>query len=454
MKIILIQPAQLEESGKLTKFKKLLMPAITLPTIAGLTPKDIEVKIIDDYVEDINFDEDVDLVGITAMTCQAPRAYQIADEFRKRGKKTIMGGLHASFCTEEALQHFDSVLVGEAEDLWEKVIEDVKTNNLKRVYKSLQYSDLSRLVIPRFDLLNYNNYVIPPLSKTPCIPIQTTRGCPFQCDFCSVTAFLGNKIRKKPIEHVLKEIKTYFPSLIFFTDDNIGAEPDYARSLFAALTPLKIKWACFMSTTILKHPELIELAAKANCHETFVGIESISEDSLKLAHKGFNKVKEYKELFKRLKEAGILAQASFVFGLDGDTADSLRRTIDTVLDWDVKFLYIFILAPLPGTKIYQRLKSEGRIVSENWSLYDGRYSVLKFKGIDSKTLEEIMWMSYEKFYSIKNILQMAWRFKKQYILFFPRDNIFEDVFFQFRSRCAVKKRLSPLTHGLTKDKQE
>ncbi len=448
MKIRFIQPSQLDEKGNCIKYSKLLMPSLTMPTLAALTPEDIEVGITDDYVEDVDFNEQVDIVSITAMTCQAPRAYQIADEFRKRNVKTIMGGVHVSMCAEEALEHCDSVLVGEAENLWEEIIADAERNDIKRYYRAKDYPDLSRLAIPRYDLLDFNKYVKPPFSKTPCIPIQATRGCPHKCDFCSVHPFLGHRIRKKPLENVVREIEKYNPSLFFFSDDNIGADPVYARELLRAVSPLKTRWACFMSTDIIRYPDLLELAAKAGCHETFIGVESINEESLKAAGKGFNKVDEYKELFKQLKKVGILSQASFVFGLSEDTPDSLKRTVDIAMGWGIKFMYIFIVGPLPGTKFYENMEKENRILNRDWSLYDGLHSLLDYKKITPEELMDIVWESYEKFYSLKHIWRMAKRFSGEYLKFFPRTNLVEDIYFQMKMRNAVRNKTSPLLLGL------
>ncbi|MFC1671792.1 B12-binding domain-containing radical SAM protein [Planctomycetota bacterium] len=448
MRIRLIQPGRFGENGKPRKFSKLLMPASTMPTLAALTPDGIDVAITDDYVQEVDFDEDADLIGVTAMTCQAPRAYQIADEFRKRGKPVVMGGIHASFRPEEALEHCDAVVMGEAEDIWPRVIDDAERGRIEKTYRAETRPDMTRLAVQRFDLLDFSRYVTPPFSKTPCIPIQATRGCPNRCDFCSVHPFLGRTIRRKPIENVVREIEAYKPSLFFFSDDNIGANPAYARDLFRAITPLRTRWACFMTTAIMKHPRLIELAAESGCHETFVGVESISKDSLSAVHKGFNRIDEYKNLFERLAKVGILSQASFVFGFDGDTLDTLRRTIDLVLEWDVKFLYIFFLLPLPGTVTYDRMTVEGRIARSDWSLYDGLNSVLRYKALDENELEEVIWESYQRFYSLRHIARMAWRFKRQYLSFFPRDNGIEDVFFQLCLRRAVRNRRNPFMLGL------
>ncbi len=450
MKIRLIQPAQLKQDGKPTKFNKLFFPNLGLPTLAGITPAGIDIGITIEYVEEINFDEDIDLAAITAQTCQAPRAYQIADEFRKRGKKTILGGIHASVCPEEALRHFDSILIGEAENLWQEVIDDVKSGDIKRIYKTDHKPDLSELIIPRYDLLDYNHYIIPPLARTPLIPIQATRGCPHACDFCSVSAFWGHKIRKKPVENVIEEIETIKPSRIFFSDDNIGADPEYAMSLFSALKPLKIRWACQMSTTIGKHPELIKAAAESGCHETYMGVESLNEASLESIHKGFNKTAEYESLFKRLADVGILAQVSVIFGLDEDTPDELMKMIDKLLSWDINYLYIAILTPFPGTRLYERFEQENRLLDLDWSPYDVTRVVFQPRSMNIDQLENVMWQAYEKYYSAKNILKRAWRFKKQYVRYFPRDNALEELFFQFHIKNSVKQKCHPFSLGLEK----
>jgi radical SAM superfamily enzyme YgiQ (UPF0313 family) len=448
MRVRLIQPSQLDEKGCPKKFRKLLFPNLTLPTIAGLTPKGADVGITIEYVDEIDFDEEVDLVGITAQTCQAPRAYQIADEFRKRGRFTIMGGTHASACQEEALEHFDSIVVGEAEDVWVGILKDVKKGRLEKRYESCEKPDLKELVIPRYDLLDFSQYVVPPLARTPLIPIQATRGCPHDCDFCSVSRFWGHRIRMKPVEHVLKEIEAVNPSRIFFSDDNMGANPKYALELFEALKPLRTRWACQLSTTTGGHPGLLEAAAAAGCHESYVGIESLKESTLDSVGKGFNKIDEYEAFFRRQADVGILAQASVIFGLDGDTVDDLERMIDRLLEWDVNYIYIAILTPFPGTKMYDRLNEQGRIFGRDWSLFDVTHVVFKPDSMAVKDLEEMTWEQYGKCYSAANIAKRLWRFKKPYVRFFPRDNALEEVFFQIHVNRLIKRRLHPFAMGM------
>lgn len=451
MKIRIIQPSQLNEEGKPTKYEKLFLPTLTIATLAGLTPEGVDIGITNEFVEEVDFDEQIDLAVITAQTSQALRAYQIGDEFRKRGTKTILGGIHVSMCPDEASTHFDSIFIGEAEDLWGDVIGDLNNGGLKPVYRAEKKPELSKLVLPRFDLFNYDHYVIPPFAKTPLIPIQTSRGCPHNCDFCAVASFLGHKMRQKPVANVIKEIEFVEPSRVFFSDDNIIGNPEYSKELFTAIKPMKLRWACQMSTRAIDNPELIDLAAESGCHENFVGIESIDAENLKSINKGFNKTERYAELFTRLKQVGILAQASVVFGLDYDTKESLKRTIETVLSWDINYLYIFILTPLPGTPMYTRVKGEGRLLTDDWSSYDMINPIVDFKNISVDDLLDAMWDAYERFYSARNIFRRVGRFKKEYIKFFPRDFVLEEVFFQLSMRKAIQKRAHPFSLGLKKE---
>ncbi len=220
------------------------MPPLSILYIAGLTPKEHDVKIVDECVQTIDFDEPVDLVGITSMTFTAKRAYQIADEFRKRNVKVIIGGIHASAVLEEALAYADTVVIGEADDLWETVLEDALNDELKSIYRSDQRPTLDNLPAPRFDLLDTAKYVRLPFRRSPNMPIQTARGCPFNCEFCSVSKFWGNKIRFRPVKDIVNEIALSKADTFFFTDDNFVANPQRTLELCEALIPLKIKYIC------------------------------------------------------------------------------------------------------------------------------------------------------------------------------------------------------------------
>ncbi|MBN2533744.1 MAG: radical SAM protein [Spirochaetales bacterium] len=440
MKVRLIQAPQLGNNGEFIRYKKLFLPTLTLPTLAGLTPSDVDLRITEGFVEDIDFNEQVDLVAVTSQTSQATGAYRIGDEFRERGIQTIIGGVHASMCPDEALKHFDAVAIGEAENIWEDILRDAEKKKLKRKYQSKDFTDLSNPVIPCFHKLNYKNYVIAPFAKTPILPIQTTRGCPHNCSFCVVHKFMGRIIRKKPIASVINEIISNDPSRFLFVDDNVFADPGYARELMKALIPLKKRWACQMSTGIGKYPDMIELAAKAGCHENFMGIESIDPVNLSNVNKSFNKVEEYKNLFKMLKDVGILAQVSMMFGLDNDTVDTLKRTIDTILEWDINYLFIFLITPFPGTKLREDMEKAGRIMDYDWSHYDGVHVTIQPEKITPEELMNSYWEAYRKFYSLKASFGRLWNFKREYIKFFPRDLFHEELFFSFYTWFVVNKK--------------
>lgn len=423
MKILLVQPSHLDDQGRPFRFQKLFMPSLSLLTVAALTPPDVEVRLALDPVEDLDLDQPVDLVGIGALTTQAPRAYQIARAFRDRGRKVILGGIHASMCPDEALQHVDSVLVGEAEDIWAQMVEDARRGTLQRRYQADRPPDLSRLVIPRFDLLRHDLHMKLPFEAMTHIPIQTTRGCPHDCSFCSVVAYLGRRMRKKPIENVVREIESVHPQKVLFADDNIIGDPEYARALFRALVPLRIRFFCQMGTNILRHPDLMELAAEAGCCEALFGIETSSSTSLHAVDKKVNHPEQYDELFRQLKQVGILAHASVIFGFDDDTVEGLRRRVDEALAWDVNYLLINALTPLPGTRLYEEARARGRLLTSDWSRYDCFHPTVASDGITPDDLMNAIWEAWGRYFSPANIARRVWRFRREYLLFPRRNNL-------------------------------
>jgi radical SAM superfamily enzyme YgiQ (UPF0313 family) len=309
MRIELIQPSR---EANTRPSKRALAPPINLGLLAALTPPDIEVCITDENTSIINLNKDVDLVGITVATVTAHRAYEIADSFRKRGVTVVLGGIHVSLLPDEAGEHADSIVVGEAEEIWPTLIADFKANNLQPIYKAQSRPSLKGLPIVRRDLFDRNRYLI---KNT----IFTTRGCPFDCSFCSVTTFFGRSYRTRPVNEVIAEIKT-LPrhELIMFMDDNIAGNPRFAKELFQALIPLKINWLSQCSVTIAYDNELLDLAAKSGCVDLFLGIESISAASLESVGKKINKVERYDEVIRKIHAHGSAIHGFFIFGFDED----------------------------------------------------------------------------------------------------------------------------------------
>lgn len=382
MKIKLITPARKKDWGgsfwELKHFARLsgLKAAgapLSLPSLAALTPDEIEVSITDENIEPIDFEAKVDLVGISFLTSLAPRAYEIADIYRAGGTTVILGGIHASMLPDEAILHADSVVIGEAEEVWPKVIADFRADKLQRFYRAECYPDLESSPIPRWDLLKTNAYAY--------FMIQVGRGCPYDCDFCAVHVYNGHKYRHKSKARVVSELealKDIDPKKpIFFADDNLLAKPDYMKELLAAIEPLNIRFWAQASINRLADQEMPEALYRAGCRMVFVGLESVTQKSLDGINKGrINDVTKYKEVINRIHSAGISVVGSFVLGLDSDDAEVFKETADFILDSNIAFPMVNILTPLPGTRLHSRLKDEQRILSREWQNYDCEHACI------------------------------------------------------------------------------
>ncbi|MGA1871526.1 MAG: B12-binding domain-containing radical SAM protein [bacterium] len=448
MNILFIYPTKLDKNGNIIKYKKAFLPPLSLAILNSLTPVRHNVKIVNDIVEDISFSSCYDLVAITSMTMQIKRAYQIADRFRCLGTKVIIGGFHATILPEEAKKHADSVVIGEADNLWEQILSDFENNNFKEFYQDTSFPDLQKLVIPKWDNMNLKIYPKPIGYRLPMMPLFTTRGCVFSCRFCSVSKFFGKTYRFKPISNVIKEIDSINTKAYIFVDDNISCNVDYSRELFKALSHKKIRWLSQISTSVLKTPALIDLAAKSGCNSLFIGIESINNKNLKSINKGFNKAEEYEELFTRLRKVGIIPFPSIIFGLDYDTPDQLKLTLDFLMKNKIGYALFWILTPLPGTDLFNDMNKEGRILDNNWSMYDLSNVIFQPKNFTTSELYMNYWKTYQKFYSLKNIA------KRMYynisISAHPFYEFFDNLFYQFYFRKKVNLYDPPISGGINR----
>jgi len=383
LKIRLIDPAYKHPyfSHSQKVIKTIWFARLTLTTLAALTPPEIEVKITDENVEPIDFEEDVDLVGVTGMVMHAHRAYEIARRFRQRSIPVVMGGPHASSLPLEAKEHVDSVVIGEAENVWKGLIEDFKRGDLKPFYKGDAFSSMEGMPRPRLDLLRKDAYM-----TVNCV--QTTRGCPHQCDFCHVTHFFGKTYRCRPAEDVVEEVKRLKGDFIVFIDDNIAGNRRYAKDLFTRLKPLKKKWASQASLTLTRDPELLKLAAESGCVSLFLGVESLSSENLKDVNKAFNQAHQLEEAMKALHDHDIMILAGFIFGLDHDDEGVFERTLRFCERNRIELPTFFILTPLPGTPVFQRIESEGRLLHRDWTKYNGATVVFRPKLMTEETLQQ------------------------------------------------------------------
>ncbi len=410
LKIRLIDPAYehpyISHSQKV--IKNIWFARLTLTTLAALTPPDIEVKITDENVEPIDFDEDVDLVGVTGMVMHAPRAYQIAERFRQRGIPVVMGGPHASSLPLEAKEHVDTVVIGEAENVWEGVMEDLRKGCLKPFYRADAFCSMEKLPFPRLDLLRKDAYM-----TINCV--QTTRGCPHQCDFCHVTHFFGKTYRCRPVDEVIEEVKRLKGDFLVFIDDNIAGNRRYAKELFTRLKPLKKQWASQASMTLTRDPELLKLAAESGCVSLFIGVESLSSENLKEVNKSFNQVHQLEAAMKAVHDHDIMVLAGFIFGLDHDDEGVFERTLRFCERNRIELPSFFLLTPLPGTTLFQRMESEERLLHKDWGQYNGATVVFKPRLMTEETLQRGFNWACKEGYSWSSIFKRVFHPQQRFV---------------------------------------
>lgn len=389
-------------NGKIYKAQGIIRPELTLPLLAALTPPGIEVKINDETFEDIDFETDADLIAITSMTRNINVAYKIADEFKKKKKTVVMGGVHVSFMPEEAIGHCDSVVIGEVEGQWVELITDYRKGRLKKFYRSSHLHNLKGIPSPRFDLIDTKKY------KIKLLPVQAARGCLYNCEFCTVTRFFKGKVRTRPIEDVLNDVRFARKSgakWIFFVDENIIADRDYAKKLFDSLKSLHIKWMGQSTIQITDDPELLKLAIDSGCIFLEIGFESINIDNLKNLGKRINHIDKYARGIELLSKNKIIIGASFILGFDNDGIEVFQETLDFLKDQKISIFDPYILTPSPGTRLLNRLKKEGRITHKDWQMYGGKDLVFKPKLMTSDELRFHFWMMVKTFYSLPNIFR-------------------------------------------------
>jgi len=395
MKILLISPTV--DTEKRTN-KGLMMPQLSLYILEGLTPPEIEVKVIEEEIDHIDLEQECDLVGISCLTANAPRAYELCQEFKKRGKTVVLGGVHPTILPDEALQYADCVVVGEAEGVWETLINDFQNDNLKKKYHD-PLPDLGKYIPKDFSkIIKKRLYNL--------IPIMTTKGCPYNCDFCCVTNLFGKKIRHIPIENIVRDIQESGAKNFLFLDDNIVGHPKYSKELFKAIKPLKINWVGQASISLLVgDDELLQLAAESGCKMLFLGIESVSDEQIKLMRKAIQDIEHLESAIKKIKKMGILIHASMVFGFDNDTTEIFDNTVKFLIKNKVNTVSFNVLTPYPGTKTYQNMKNEGRLITTDWTYYDHNTVVFKPKNMTPYELQVGKVEARKKFYSISSVLK-------------------------------------------------
>ena len=409
-RLVLINPVNPVRIG-LTFNKSSRFPPIGLGIVAALTPGHWDVELVDENWEPFAY-RDADLVGITAFTASANRAYEIAAAYREQGVPVVMGGIHASMCTGEALQFVDAVVVGEAETAWPRVVADVEAGQLQRVYRG-ERRDLGGLPHPRRDLF-HPGYMF--------ASVQTSRGCPMDCEFCSVTAFNGRRYRRRPPEEVLDELETIPQKMLFFVDDNIigyGRESrEQVLTIFKGMVERKLDkwWFCQASLNLAdaENEDVLHWAGRAGCKMVFLGLEAEELDALAEVNKRLNLqrgVESYAEAFRRIHRAGIAVLGAFIFGMDGDTPAKLRRRAAYMVRSGVDVMQKTYLTPLPGTRLFDQLRDEGRLLytdfPRDWDRYDMGEVTHQPGGMTPGALAQVMGESSRRMYAWPVLVRKA-----------------------------------------------
>ncbi len=407
MKILFIYPNPVKALPSyivkfLSIFSNPIIPAFK--ALTNVTPKEHSIEIIDERIENIDYDGDYDLIGISVMTNQAPKAYIISEEFRKRGKKVVLGGWHPSALPEEAKQYADSIVIGEAEELWPLLLNDVEKGKLKQIYRQEKPVDLS--FIP-----NFGNGRIKQKGINSAVAIEATRGCPHGCNFCAISHSPGRRVfRVRPLEQVIKEIQKIPQKYLLFSDASMTINTKYTKELFKNMKDLNKKFYCYGNANVLfKDEELLNLAQEAGCISWTIGFDSISQKSLDSIGKKTNVANQYISLIKKIHDFGMNVEGSFMFGFDTDTPDIFDSTLDFICKSDLDKAEFHILTPFPGTPLFDEYEKQNRILIKDWSKYNGKNVVYKPLHLTAEDLLNGIQRMYNGFYNPSNILRLIGR---------------------------------------------
>jgi radical SAM superfamily enzyme YgiQ (UPF0313 family) len=396
--ILLITP----ENKEINEFRKKQVNnfiQITMPYLAGFIDESkYNIRLIDEYNQHIPFEENFDLIAITINTSNAIHCYNIAAKFRSSGGRVVFGGPHATLMSEEAAKHCDYMIVGEAESTWPQFLEDFYNGKEEKLYKAETIPSLKELPIPRRDLVKGRF-----LTKG---AVFATRGCPYNCSYCNLKQIYFNSFRTRPIEEVIEDIKSMDKRYFVFWDDNFFGDMEYAKRLMKELSKLNKKWAAQVTLERCQDEELLKLAKKSGCIYFFVGLESFSETSLSSVNKAINNVDKYKKIIDLIHKHGISIQAGIIFGFDTDYKDVFRKTLEECNRLGIDGVTVSLLTPLPKTPLYEQLKRENRLISTDWTYYNGKTRVaFEPKNMTAQELfDGYMWFRKE-FYSIKSIIR-------------------------------------------------
>ena len=435
-KILLIQPSPYDKNHKPIKKNKLYFVGLAMPLLAAMMPEDWEAEIVLEVIEDIPFDTDAELIGISTMGHGVIRSIDIARKFREMGKTVILGGYMASIMADEALKHCDSVVVGDAELVWNELLKDYDEGRLKKIYKDNLENGFFSTPMPRFDLIinkRIGNF----------LPVQAGRGCPNTCSFCSVACLYKGHYIKKPLEEVVRDIKQVKElgfNKFLLLDDNIFSDREYLDKLLIEIKKLNMQWMSQCDIRIGRENELLKKLADSGCITLSFGLESISKESLKGMNKSWANPLEYNELIQNIHSYGIDVSTEMVVGGEGDTLQSIRDTKRFIENNKITVPRFYILTPIPGTKFFEDMTKAGRIIKEDIYSFDGTEAVHRPKNMSPEELTNAYWELYDSLFTFisilkRNILRKEFLINPSKYLFYTIVNLFY--------RYQIKNRITP-----------
>jgi radical SAM superfamily enzyme YgiQ (UPF0313 family) len=435
-KILFIQPTQYAGDGKLCKQRRINLPGLAFPLLAAYTPPHWEVEVKIEVVDDVSFDTDADIVGIGTMGHAMFRGIEIAKEFRDRGKTVVFGGYMASIAAEEGLKYADSIVVGDAEYAYPRMLRDFERDGkLQPIYKD-PVASLDGLPVPRYELL-----LDKPIGNM--LPVQAGRGCPYNCSFCSIACLYQGKYLFRPVDEVIRDIEVVKDlgfNRFYLIDDNIASNPKYLMALCEKITPLKMHWASQCAIRLAKDPKLLDAVVRSGCDLMSFGVESISQEALDSVNKAWLKAEDHEKHIDTLSRSGIMVSTEMIVGTDGDTEKSIRETYDFVNRTRIPIPRFYIVTPVPGTQLYKELKQEGRLLTEDLRKFDGTQCVHKPVKIEAEHLTNMFWWLNNKVFSLYSIFRRT--------LFNPRlwknpRNLLLALYVNFHYRHYIKRRTVP-----------
>jgi radical SAM superfamily enzyme YgiQ (UPF0313 family) len=419
MKLTIVHPCVGRRVGE-KYIRSWQMEPLAPAVLAGLTGPGVEITFHDDRMESIPYDEPTDLVAISVETYTARRAYQIASEYRKRGVPVVMGGFHATLVPEEVSDYAESILIGEAETLWPKLIEDFRNGRLRRVYR--------RAGRPSLDGLKLDRSIFSGKRYLPIGLVEAGRGCQFRCEFCAIQSYFKSTQTRRPAQEIVEEVSRLNKKLVFFVDDNITSNIEEAKEFFRALIPLNIRWVSQASINAAHDEEFLRLIKASGCQGLLIGFESLNPQNLKRMHKGFNQMKGgYEVALANLRRHGIRLYVTFILGYDDDSVDTFEETLEFAMKHRFYMVAFNHLTPFPGTPLYRRLEDEGRLTYDKWWLDpEYRYGMVPFepRGMSAEEVRLRCIEARARFYSYPSMFKRSLDFEVNASDFFMWRNFF------------------------------